>query len=70
MCPEVWTIAQHCTMMQSIEMRFEDVDSLERSNEEGSLLGSIQQSLSQVAGRFTIKRLSTNNDHLVCIASA
>ena len=50
-------------MMQSIELKFEDVDSLERSNGE-DLMSSIQHSLSQVGG-FAIKNMSTNNDHLV-----
>ena len=50
--------------VQSIELRFQDADSGEMSIG-GDLLGSIQQSLSQVGG-FSIKHLSTNNDHLVC----
>ncbi|XP_064382880.1 uncharacterized protein LOC135331588 isoform X2 [Halichondria panicea] len=47
---------------ESIELRFQDADSGEMSIG-GDLLGSIQQSLSQVGG-FSIKHLSTNNDHL------
>ncbi len=52
--------------IQSIELRFQDADSSEMSIG-GDLLSSIQQSLSQVGG-LSIKRLSTNNDHLVCLS--
>ena len=52
--------------IQSIELRFQDADSSEMSIG-GDLLSSIQQSLSQVGG-LSIKRLSTNNDHLVCVS--
>lgn len=57
----------HCyDHMQSIELKFTDVDSLERSNGD-DLLGSIQHSLSQAAGGFAISKRLTTNDYLVCM---
>ena len=49
--------------LQAIELRFQDVEPFEIGLGD-DLLGSIQQSLSQVGG-LNIKRLSANNENLV-----